>query len=162
METEADFIFLGSKITADGDCSHEIKRRLLLGRNALKKLRQHIKKQRHYWAGKGLSSQSYGFPRSHEEMWELDHKKGWVPKKFCFQLVVLEKTLESSLDSKEIKPANPKGNQPLIFIGKADDEAEAAILWTPDVKKWLIEKDPVAGKEWRQKQKWMAEDGMVR
>ena len=76
--------------------------------------------------------------------------------------MVLEKTLESSLDSKEIKPANPKGNQPLIFIGKADGEAEAAILWTPDVKKWLIEKDPVAGKEWRQKQKWMAEDGMVR
>ena len=95
-ETVTDFIFLGSKITGDGDCSHEIKRCLLLGRKAmLLKPRQHIKKQRHYFANKGLSSQSYGFSSSHVWMWELDHKESWAPKNWCFWTVVLEKTLES-------------------------------------------------------------------
>ena len=95
-ETVTDFIFLGSKITGDGDCSHEIKRCLLLGKKAmLLKPRQHIKKQRHYFANKGLSSQSYGFSSSHVWMWELDHKESWAPKNWCFWTVVLEKTLES-------------------------------------------------------------------
>ena len=119
------------------------------------KTREHNEKQRYHFADKGPSSQSYGFSSSHVWMWELDQKEGW-----CFQTVVLEKTLESPLDSKEIKPVNPKGSQPWIFIGRSD--AEAPILWPPDSKSRLIEKDPDAGKDWRQKEKWVAEDEMVR
>ena len=110
METVTDFISLGCKITVDGDCSHEVKRRLLLGRKAMTN-RQCIKKQRHYFANKGPSSQSYGFSSSHIWMWELDYKKSWVPKNWCFWTVVLEKTLESPLDYKEIQPVHPKGDQ---------------------------------------------------
>ena len=91
--------------------------------------RQHIKKQRHYFANKGPSSQSYGLSSSHIQMWQLDHKEGWAPKNWCFQTVVLVKTIESPLDSKEIKPVNPKGNQSWMFIGRTDAEAEAPILW---------------------------------
>ena len=98
METVTDLIFLGSKITADGDCSHEIKRRLLLGEKSYGKPRQHVKKQNHYFVNKGLSSQSYGFSSSHAWMWEVDHKESWVLKNWCFWTVVLEKTLESPLD----------------------------------------------------------------
>ena len=126
------------------------------------KPRQHIKKQRHHFADTGLFSQRYGFSRSHVQMWELDQKEGWAPKNWCFQTVVLEKTLESPLDSKEIKPVNPKGNQPLIFVAKTDAEAETPILWLPDVKSHLIGKDPDAGKDWGQKEKRAAEDEMVR
>ena len=132
--------FGGSKITADGDCSHEIKRRLLLGRKAMTNLDKLIKKQRHYFANKGLSSQSYGFSSGHVWMWKLDHKEGWVPKNWCFWTVVLEKTLESPLNCKEIKPINPKGNQSWIFIGRADTVAEAPILWPSDAKSRLIRK----------------------
>ena len=149
METVTDFLFLGSKITADGDCSREIKRCLLLGRKA----RQHIKKQRHYFANKSSSSQSYGFSSSHVWIWELDHKESWALKNWCFWTVVLEKTLESPLDCKEIKSVNPKGNQSWIFIGRIDAEAEAPILWPPDAKNWLIGKDPDAGRGWRQEEK---------
>ena len=109
--------------------------------------RQHIKKQRHYFANKCLYSQSYGFSSSHVRLWELDHKEGWALKNWCFWTAVLEKTLESPLHSKEIKPANPKENQPWTFIRKTD--AEAPILWPPDVKSWLTGKDPDAGKDWR-------------
>ena len=84
-------------------------------------------------------------------MWELDHKEGWAPKNWCFQIVVLEKTLESPLDSKEIKPVNPKGNQPWMFIERTDTEAEAPILWQPDVNSQLIEEDPDAGEDWGEK-----------
>ena len=110
LEIVTNFIFLGSKITADGGCSHEIKRYLLLGRKTVTNLDTILKKQRHYFANKGLSSQSYGFSISHVWMWELDHNKGWAPKNWCFWTVVLEKTLESPLDCKEIKSFNPKGN----------------------------------------------------
>ena len=123
--------------------------------------RQHIKKQRQYIADKAFSTQSYGFSSSHVWMWELDYKESWAPKNWCFQSVVLEKTLESSLDCKEIKPVHPKGNQPRIFIGKTDAEAETPILWPPDAKNWLIGKDPDAGNDWRQKEKGMTEDEMV-
>ena len=119
--------------------------------------RQHIKKQRHYFANKGPSSQSYGFSSSHVWMWNLDHKESWAPKNWCFWTEVLEKILESSLDCKEIKPLNPKGNQPWIFIGRT--EAEAPILWPHDANNWLIRKDPHAGKDWRQEE--MTEDEMV-
>ena len=103
--------------------------------------RQHIKKQRHYFANKGLSRQSYGFSNSRIWMWELDYKESWVQKNWCFWTVLLEKTLESPLDCKEIQPVNPKGNQSWIFTGRTDAEAEAPILWPPDAKSWLFEKD---------------------
>ena len=111
--------------------------------------RQHIKKQRHYFADKDLSSQSYGFSSSHVWMWELDYKESWVPKNWCFWTVLLEKTLESPLDCKEIKPVNPKGNQSWIFIGRIGAEAETSILWLPDAENWLIGKDRNVGKDWR-------------
>ena len=110
----------------------------------------HIKKQRHYFANKGPSSQSYGFSSSHVWMWDLDHKEGWAPKKWCFWTVVLEKTLESPLDCKEIQSVNPKGNQSWIFIGRIDAETEALILWPPDAKSRLIRKDPDSRQDWRQ------------
>ena len=120
--------------------------------------RQHIKKQRHDFANKGPHNQNYGFSSSHVWMWELDHKESWVPKNWCFWTVVLEKTLESPLDCKEIQPVNPKGNQSWIFIGRNDAEAEAPILWPPDAKNWLIGKDPDAGKDRRQEEKGTTED----
>ena len=99
------------------------------------------------------------FSSSHVWMWELDYKESWVPKNWCFWTVVLENTRESPLDTKEIKPVHPKGNQSWIFTGRTDGEAEAPILWPPDVKNWLIWKDPDAGKDWR-KEKGMTEDEM--
>ena len=125
------------------------------------KPRQCIKKQKHRFADKGLHSQSYGFSGSHVQMWELDHKESWVLKNLCFWTVVLEKTLESPLDSKEIKPVNPKGNQPCILPGRTDAEAEALILWLLNVKSWLIEKDPDMGKDWGQEEKGITEDETV-
>ena len=122
---------------------------------------QHIKKQRHYSANKGPPSQSYGFFSSHVWMWELDYKESWVPENWCLWTVVLEKTLESPLDCKEIKPVNPRGNQSWIFIEGTDAEAETPILWPPDVKNWHIGKDPDAGKDGRQEEKGMTEDEMV-
>ena len=123
--------------------------------------RQHIKMQRHYFANKGLSSQGYGFSSSHVEMWDLDHKESWAPKNWCFQTMVLEKTLESPLDCKDIQPVEPKGNQSWMFIGRTEVEAEAPFLWLSDAKSWLIGKDPDAGKDWRQKEKGTTEDEMV-
>ena len=115
--------------------------------------------QRHYFANKGSYSQSYGFSSSNVWMWQLDHKEGWAPKNWCFWTVVLEKTLESPLDCKEIKPVNPKGNQFWIFIGRTD--AKALILWPLDAKSRLIGKYPAAGKDWRQEEKGTTEDEMV-
>ena len=115
--------------------------------------RQHIKKQRYYFANKDRSSQDYGFSSSHVWMWELDYKESWVPKNWCFWTVVLEKTLESPLDWKECQPVHPKGNQSWIFIGRTDIEVETPILWPPDVKNWLIWKDPDAGNDWKWKEK---------
>ena len=120
-----------------------------------------IKKQRHHFADKGPYSQSHGFFSSHVQMWELDHKEGWAPKNWCFQRVVLEKTSESPLDSKEIKPINHKRNQCWIFTRRTDAEIKAKILWAPDVKSWITGKDPDAGKDWGQEEKGMAEDEMV-
>ena len=143
-ETVADFVFLGSKITADGDCSHEIKRRLLLGRKVMYNI--------------GPSSQGYGFSSSHVWLWELDYKESLAPKNRCFWTAVLEKMLENPLDCKEIQPVHPKENQSWIFIGRSDTEAEAPILDAipdaiPAAKSWLIWKDPNAGKDWRREEK---------
>ena len=131
---------LGFEITADGVCSHEIKT-LVPWKKSYDKPRQ----QRHYFADKCLSSQSYGFSSSHVEMWVLDHKEGWASKNWWFWTVVLEKTLESPLDCKETKPVNPKGNQSWIFIRRTDAEAEYPVLWPSDAKSRLIRKDPDAG-----------------
>ena len=123
--------------------------------------RQHIKKQRHYFANKGLSHQCYGFPSSHVWMLELNYKESWVLKNWCFQTVVLERTLESPLDCKEIQPVYPKGNQFWIFIGRTDAEAEPLILWLPDAKNWLIWKDLDARKDWGQEERGTTEDEMI-
>ena len=117
------------------------------------KPRQFIKKQRHNFANKGPYSQNYGFSSSYVWMWELDYKEGWVLKNWYFWTVVLKKTLESLLDCRGIKSVSPKGNQSWIFIGRTNTEAEALVFWPPDVKSWLIRKDPDAGKNWRQKEK---------
>ena len=122
--------------------------------------RQHIKKQRHYFANKGPSSQGYGFSCGHVWMWELNCEESWAPKNWGFWTVVLEKTLESPLDCKQIKPVHPNGNQSWIVIGRTDAEAEASGLW-PDAKNWLIGKDSDAGKDWRQEEKGTTEDEMV-
>ena len=121
---------------------------------------QHIKKQRHYFANKGPSSEGYGFSSRHVWMWELDCEESWAPKNWCFWTVVLEKTLESPLDCMEIQQVHPEGNQSWIFILRTD-EAETPIPWPPDVKSWLIWKDPDAGKEWGQEEKGTTEDEMV-
>ena len=121
------------------------------------KHRQRIKKQRHYFADKCLYSLSYAFSSSYVWMWKLDHKEGWVPKNWCFSIVV---TLESPLSCKEIKPVNPKGNQPWILSGGTDAVAEATILWLPDMKNQLIGKYPDAGKDRRQEWKGITEDEM--
>ena len=123
--------------------------------------RQHIKKQRHYFASKCPSSQSYGFSSTHVWMWDLDHKESWALKNWCFWTVVLEKTLESPLNCM-IWPVHRTWNQSWILIGRADAEAETPILWPPDAKNWLIGKDPEARKDWRQEEKRMTEDEMVR
>ena len=109
---------------------------------------QHIKKQRHYFANKGLSSQDYGFSSGHVWMWEMDYKESWAQKNWCFWTVVLEKTLESPLDCKEIQPVHLKGDQSWAFIGRTDVDCETPILWPPDAKSWFIWKDPDAGKDW--------------
>ena len=120
--------------------------------------RQLIKKQRHYFASKGPSTQSFGFSSGHVWMWELDYRESWGPKNWCFWTVLLEKTLEGPLDSKEI---HPKGSQSWIFTGRTEAEAETPILWPPDEKYWLIWKDPDARKDWRQEEKGTTEDEIV-
>ena len=146
MEAVTDFIFLGSKITADGDYSCEIKLCLLPWKESYDKTRWHIKKQRHHFANKGPSSQSYGFSSSHVWMWKLSHKEGWAPKNWCFQIVVLEKTLKSPLDSKETKPVNPQGNQPWIFVVRTDAESEAQYFGHLMQRTDLMQKTLMLGK----------------
>ena len=121
----------------------------------------HIKKQRHYFANKGPSSQGYGFSSSHVWMWELDYKENWALKNCCFWTVVFEKTLESPLDCKEIQPVHSKGDQSWVFIGRNDVKAETPVLWPPHAKSWLIGKDSDAGRNWGQEEKGMTEDKMV-
>ena len=145
--TVRDFVFLDSKISADGDCSHVIKRHLLLGRKTITNI------------GSRLKSRDTNLLIKVHVVKSMDHKEGWAPTNWCFQIVVQNKTLESCLDSKEIKPVNPKGNQPWIFIERTD--AEAPIVWLPDAKSWLNGKDPDAGKDCKQEKKEMTVDEMV-
>ena len=123
--------------------------------------RQHVKKQRHYFANKGPSSQGYGFSSGHVWMWELDYKESWVLKNWWLWTVVLEKTLESPLNCKEIQPVHPKGDQSWMFIARTDVAVENPIFWSPDVKTWLFGKDPDAGKDWGQEEKGTTQDDMV-
>ena len=140
METVADFIFGGSNITADGDCSHEIKRRLLLGRKVITNLDSILKSRDITLSTKVRLVKAMVFSSSHVWMLELDCKESWALKNWCFWTVVLEKTLESPLDCKEIQPVYPRGNQSWIYIGRTDAEAETSILWPPDAKNWLTGK----------------------
>jgi len=156
--TVTDFILGGSKITADGDCSHEIKRRLLLGRKVMTNLDSILKSRDITVPTKVHLFKAMVFPVVTYGLWELGYKESWASKNRRFWTVVSEKTLESPLDCKEIQPVNPKGNQSWIFIGRTDVETEAPILWPPDVKSWLIGKDPDAGKDWRQEEKGTIED----
>ena len=159
--TVSDFIFLGSKITADGDRSHEIKRCLLLGRKVMTNLDSMLKSRDITLPTKVCLVKAMVFPSGHVWMWELDYKESWVLKNWWFWTVVLEKTLESPLDSKEIQPVHPKGNQSWVFIGRTDIEAETPIFCAPNVKSWLIWKDPDVGKDWGQEKKGTTEDEVV-
>ena len=162
METVRNYIFGGSKITADGDCRHEFQRCLLLGRKALTNLDSILKSrditlptQVHLVKAMVFPVVMYGC-----ESWTI-YKENWEPKNWCFWTVVLEKTLQSPLDCKEVQPVHPKGNQSWVFIGRTDTEAETSVLWPPDAKNWLIWKDPDAGKDWRQEEKGMTEEEKV-
>ena len=134
---------------------------LTLWKESYDQPRQHIKKQRHHFVNKGPSSLGYGFSSSHVWMWELDYKESWVQKNWCFWTVVLEKTLESSLDCKEVQPVHSEGDQSWMFMGRTDAEAKTLILWPPDANNWLIGKDSDAGRDWGQEEKGTTEDEMA-
>ena len=149
------------KKTADGDCSHEIKRCLLLGRKVMTNLDSILKSRDITLPTKVHLVKARVFPVVMYGCWELDSKESWALKNWCFWGVVLEKILESPLDSKEVQLVHPKGNQSWVFIGRTDVEAETPILWPPDVKSWIIWKHPDVGKDWRQEEQGMTEDEMV-
>ena len=161
VEVVTDFLLLSSKITEDSDCSHEIRRQLLIGRKAMTNLGSVLKSRDITLPTKVRIVKVMVFPVVHVRLWELDHKESRIPKNWCLQTVVLEKTRESNLDSKEIKPVNLKGNQPWIFTGRTDAEAEAPVFWSSDVNRQLIGKVPDAGKDWGQKEKRASEDEMA-
>ena len=153
--------FLGSKITAGGDCSHEIKRRLLLGRRVMTNLVSIFKSRDVTLPTKVHLVKAMVFPVVMYGCESWDCEEGWVPKNWCFWTVVLEKTLESPLDCKEIQPVHSKGNQSWVFIGRTDAEAETPVLWPPHVKSWLIGKDSDAGRDWGQEEKGTTKDEMA-
>ena len=155
----ADFIFLGSRITADGNCSHEIKRHLLLGRKAMTNLDSILRSRGITLLTKVCIAESYGFSSSQVWIWELDHKESWVLKNWCFQTMVLEKTLESPLDCRRSNHSVLKEISPEYHW--KDWCWSSNILWPPDAKNWLIRKDPDAGKDWRREEKGMTKDEMV-
>ena len=160
MEMVRNFIFLGSKVTADGHWTHEIKRCLIIGRKAMTNLDSILKSRDITLPTKVYLVKTMVFPGVMYAMWDRDYKESWALKNWCFWTVVLEKTLEYPLDSKEIQSVHPKENQSWIFIGRADAEAETAILWPPDAKNWFIRKDHDAQKDWRREEKGMTEDEM--
>ena len=163
METVADFTFLGFKITADGDCSHEIKRPLLLRRKVMTNLDSILKNRDVTFTNKGPSNQSYGFSSCHVWMWELDYKESWMLKNWRFWTVVLGKILESPLDCKEIQPVHSKGDQSWVFIGRNDVEAETPVLWPPDAtsfkKTLMLGKIEDRRRRGRQRMRWL--DGIT-
>ena len=160
-ETVADFIFLSSKITADGDCSHEIKRHFLLGRKVMTNLDSILKTRDITLPTVVFLVKAMVFSSCHVWMWKLDYKESWAPKNWCFWSVLLEKTLESPLDCKEIQLVHPKGDQSWVFTGRIDVEAETPIFWPPDEKTSLIWKDPDVGQDWRQEEKGTTAGEMI-
>ena len=160
VEVVTDFHFLGSKITADSGSHHEIRRWLHLGRKATTNLDSMLK-SRHYLVNKSPDCQGCGLPSGHVWLWEMDLKEGRTPKNWCLQTVVLEKTTESPLDSKQIKPVDFKGNQTWIFTGRTDTEAEAPVFLSSEVNRRLIGKVPDAGKNWGPKEERASEDEMT-
>ena len=161
VETVSDFIFFGSKITADGDCSHEIKRRLLLGRKAMINLDSILKSRDTTLSPKVRLVKAMVFPVVvyRCESWTIKKAEHW--RIDAFELWCWRRLFESPIDSKEIQPVHPKAYHSWVFIGRTDAEAEAPILWPPDVKSWLIWKDPDAGEDWGQEEKGTTEDEMV-
>ena len=153
--------FFGSKITADGDCSHEIKRCLLLGRKVMTNLDSILKSRDITLPTKVHLVKAMVFSSGQVWMWELDCEESWAPKNWWFWTVVVEKTLESPLDCKEIQPVHSGGDQPWDFFGRNDAKAETPVLWPPHAKSWLIGKDPGAGRDWRQEEKGMTEHEMA-
>ena len=148
METARDFILGGSQITADGDCSHEVKRHLVLGRKVMMINLDSILKSRDITLPTKIHlGKAMVFPVVMYWLWELDCEESWALKNWCFWTVVLEKTLESPFDCKEIQPVHPKGDQSWVFTGRTDAEAETPIFWPPDANSWLIGKDPDAGRD---------------
>ena len=160
VETMSDFILGGSQITVDDDCSHEIKRRLLLGRKVMTNLHSIFKSRDITLPTKVRLVKAYGFSCGHVWMWELDCEESWVLKNWCFWTVVLGKTLESALDCKEIQPVHPKGDQSWVFFGRTDAKAETPVLWPSHMNSWLFGKDSDAGRDWGQ-EKGMTEDEMA-
>ena len=160
---QQETIFLGSKITVDSDSNHEIKKKKILApwKKSYDKHSQHFKRQSHHFSDKSPSTQSYDFFSSHVWMW-VGPQRRLSAKELMLWTVVLEKTLETPLNNKEIKAVSPKGNQPWIFIGRTDAETEAPVLWPPDAKNWLFGKDPDDENNWQQEEKGMTEDKMVR
>ena len=163
METVTDFIFLGSKITADGDCSHEVKRRLLLGRKAMTNLDSVLKSRDITLLTKVHLAKAMVFPVVMYgcESWTIKNAECQRTDDWCVWIAVLEETLESPLDRKEIQLVHPKGNLPWKFSGRTDAEGETPILWPPDEKSWLIGKHSDAGKDWAQEGKEVTEDKIV-
>ena len=157
----ADFIFLGSKITADGDCNHEIKSCLSLERKVMTNLDSILKSRHMTLPTKVHLIKAMVFISSHIWMWEFAYKESWALKNWCFWTVVLEKTLESPFNCKEIQPVHSKEDQSWVFIGRTDVEAETPILWPPHEKCWLIGKDPNAERDWGQEEKGTTEDEMA-
>ena len=151
--------FGGSKITADGVTAMKLKD--TPWKESYDQPRQHIKKQRHYFANKGPSGKGYGFSSSPVWIWELDCEEGWARKNWWFWTVALEKTLESTLDCKEIQPVHPEADQSWVFTGKTDAKAETPVLWPPHAKSWLVGKDPDAGRDWGKEEMGMTENEMV-
>ena len=160
VETVSDFIFLGSKSLQMVTAAMKLKDTCFLERRLLPTYTAYWRAEI-YFANKGQSGQGYGFSSGHVWMWELDYKENGALKNWCFWTVVLEKNLESPLDCKEIQPVQPKGDQPWVFIGRTDAEAETPIHWPPDVKSWLIGKDPDTGRDWGQEEKGTTEDEMA-
>ena len=160
VEVVTGLLFLGFKITGDSDSSLEI-RWLLLGRKTMTNLDSVLKNRDITLSTKSLYSLGYGLPSGHVQLWDLDNKEGRTPKNWCLQIMMLEKTPESSLDSREIKPVNLKWNQPWIFTGRTDAETEAPVFWSSDVHRQLIGNVPDSGKDWGQKEKRVSQEEMV-
>ena len=152
---------LASKGVPTVTAAKKLKDTCSLGKKIYDNAGKQMKKQSHYFVDKVPSHQSYGFSSSHVWMWALDGKESWAPRNWCFGIVVLEKTLESPMDCKEMKPVHPKGNPSWIFIGSTDADSKDPMYWLPDGKNWLTVKDPDAGKDWRREEKGMTEDETV-